>query len=1190
MTGPPGPGEPGRPVDVRGGQGVQIGAHGKQVNKFIQTNVENLVIQVPPVPVAGQLPRPFNAPSLPRHFVPRPQKLEAIVEQLLEDNGTGPRPGVVAVHGGGGFGKTTMAAAACHDDRVRACFADGVLWVQFGETTTRAGAVALLQDQISMLDPQARVANDISSASAQLRALLADRAVLLVLDDVWSHSLLRYFVHDGTTCMVTTRLDVVRSRVADRSVHVEELTAGQAAELLGRWLPRTPDDAERAMLSGLASRLGEWALMLELVGAELRSLVDAGRTTAEAVAHADRRLARDVAYLDRRSDEDRNSAISSSLDASVALLEPDHRSRFLELAVFPAGSQIPFGTVVSLWAATAGYDDLAAKDALEAMYRLALFTRYDAGRRRMQLHDVVRQLIVRRAGDVAELHRALVRSWGDPRRPPDAYAWTYLIHHLYELGRADQIQWLLSDFDWIYRRLHATTPVGLIADYAERCPGGEGGLIAAALRMAGPGLSDPAQLAAQLAGRLADVAPGLPMVERLLGQARCYEAGPSLLPDRVRLLPADRGVHTRIFVGSPILSASLAVDGRHLVVGQYDGTVSVWDWRLHEQVTAIACGVGPVDSLHVQGDLVVVGGSHGPGAMYPRPQAPAQVWNWRTGEHVCDLGGELQDVSHGYQTHLSGALVAVTNGAMNNRIDILDWVAQKRIRSVEPDASATGNRPESVFMAPPYLLYHQNGSSVTSIWDMRNWDYLGETNGLVNDESLPFVVDGSLCLRERRQQRPDTPGLIFRQGPKQDLLGDGVPSADQARVTWGYMAAVSAVTRHGGLVLIASDVVDVYERLDQPVRGRLEGHSSLITSIHSVGDVLITTSYDSTIRVWDGQRLREDLAARPAGSARDIGYFHQPAISALDVAGSSVFFGSMSGVIEEWDWATAMVRARTLVRMPVRTLAANDRWVVYSAFGRPKKTDFVVRHRHRWTDPEADAPRHDPHLVGGPAGIEPEMHAVIRARLCGDSCAAVVRPYYTPANSIGGRPDEYTGNWISVVDLSRDSTELTVGEWISAVALSPDLLAGASSDGSVSVWRRSDGARLSRFSADDGVIYDLQISGEWLYSSGSDRLVRSWALPSGTVHRTFGPLGGAVTGLHVSSDLLVATAEDQSVTVFDRHSGRELVRFDDDVSVTRALVVGVDQATVVSGGMSGFMHILRANEPLRTLLLSGTNS
>ncbi|MFI6394410.1 NB-ARC domain-containing protein [Nonomuraea sp. NPDC050540] len=1134
-------------MDARAAQGVQIGDGNQQFNTFMMA------------PGAADAP-PFTAPGLPRHFVPRPRELEGVVGRLLGG-------AVVVVHGGGGFGKSTLAAAACHDDRVRAAFRDGILWLRFGQATTREGAVALLHDQIRLLAPHTHAANDLGAASAQLRSLLAGRAALLVLDDVWSAGLLPYFLFTGTPCLVTTRLDAVLGRAGGRPVPVGELTAEQAAELLMRWQPEPPDAVAAALLTALAGRLGEWPLMLELVGAELRSLVAAGRTTAEAVAHVERRLALDVGYLDRHSDEDRNAAISSSLDASVSLLRPEHRARFAELAVFPAGADVPFGTIWRLWRATAGYDALAAEDAVEEMYRLALFTRYDVRRRLLRLHDVVQRLIVGRAGDLDLLHRRLLESWGDPRHPPDAYAWTFLIHHLHQLGKDEEIRRLLSDFDWVYRRLQATPAAGLIADFAERCPDRDGEFVTAALRMAGPALSDPAQLAAQLVGRLAGVPPGLPMVERLLEEARRYESAPSLLPERVHLLPADRGVHTRVHVGSPILSAALSEDGAYLLTGQNDGTIGVWDWRRHERVSVLDCGVGQPWSLAVQGELVAVGGAHG-SRSEQAPRAPVQVWNWRTGEHVRDLGGDLPDVGEGYCTHVCGTLAAVTNGEMNNRIELLDWIRHTRL-TLDADTGSTGNSPDEVFLAPPYLLHHSRSSRHTHVYDLRRQEWLGGTNGQVGIRTIPFVVGEAVCLAARWTDVPDVPGLLFRRRAEAARQGGQPRSADAVCDIWGYAATVSAVARDGARTLVGGHVVDVYDRLDQPPVGCLEGHSELITSIHPAGDALLTTSHDGTIRIWDRRRPQ----APPAG-----GRFHQPPISALEREGESVFAGTLSGTIEEWDWRTATLRASASAGTAVRVLAANDRWLVHSTFDHPKRSEFTVRDRRRWTDPAASAPVR----AGGSAraAILEAHQAVVGARLCGDSCAVVVRPYYTPDNSLGGGP--FTGNWICVADLATDTVELVVGEWVSAVDLSADLVVAGTAGGEVNLWTRS-GAPVWKFPAHEGLVLDLRVCGEWLFTCGVDRMVRSWQLRTGIARRAFGPFAGPVTGLHVRGRLLVTAAEDQCVTVFDRYDGRELARFDDDVAVTRAVALGDDLATFAAGGMSGFLHVLRANGPLRAV-------
>jgi hypothetical protein len=65
---------------------------------------------------------PFMAPDLPKTYVPRREILAALRHALLDPTRGDPRPVTVALTGAGGFGKTTLAAAVCHDDGVGLAF------------------------------------------------------------------------------------------------------------------------------------------------------------------------------------------------------------------------------------------------------------------------------------------------------------------------------------------------------------------------------------------------------------------------------------------------------------------------------------------------------------------------------------------------------------------------------------------------------------------------------------------------------------------------------------------------------------------------------------------------------------------------------------------------------------------------------------------------------------------------------------------------------------------------------------------------------------------------------------------------------------------------------------------------------------------------------------------------------------
>ena len=86
---------------------------------------------------------PFMAPDLPPHFVQRPVGIRRAEESapLTADRGQ-PVAITTALTGAGGFGKTTLATALCHDDDILENFDDGILWVTLGQTPNMSGRPA----------------------------------------------------------------------------------------------------------------------------------------------------------------------------------------------------------------------------------------------------------------------------------------------------------------------------------------------------------------------------------------------------------------------------------------------------------------------------------------------------------------------------------------------------------------------------------------------------------------------------------------------------------------------------------------------------------------------------------------------------------------------------------------------------------------------------------------------------------------------------------------------------------------------------------------------------------------------------------------------------------------------------------------------------------------------------------------
>ena len=215
---------------------------------------------------------PFMVEDLPPDFVPRPEQYEQLLSSLLDGERQEPIAITTALRGAGGYGKTALARALCHDEAVQNAFDDGILWVTLGENP--GNLTARVEDLIYMLSGERPDFAGLDGACAALAELLADRSVLIVIDDAWDAAHVRPFLQGGPRCarlITTRRADVPPPRAC--RVDVDAMSGAEALALLRHALPADPADAQRAPLAALAGRLGEWPLLLKLVNGALRERV-----------------------------------------------------------------------------------------------------------------------------------------------------------------------------------------------------------------------------------------------------------------------------------------------------------------------------------------------------------------------------------------------------------------------------------------------------------------------------------------------------------------------------------------------------------------------------------------------------------------------------------------------------------------------------------------------------------------------------------------------------------------------------------------------------------------------------------------------------------------------------------------------------------------------------------------------------
>ena len=188
------------------------------------------ILREPPPPL-GKL---IAVPSLPAHFLSRSEGLTKLRDALRADldrpvviSGAAAR---VGVHGMGGIGKSVLAAALARDRKVREAFPGGIIWIGVGSLPDLR---ARMQDVHRALGGDGAIATE-HEGKQKLKEILNDKAVLLVIDDVWRRGDVDAFDVLGSRCraLITTRDAGLLTSLGGAHYVVELLTDAEALGLL----------------------------------------------------------------------------------------------------------------------------------------------------------------------------------------------------------------------------------------------------------------------------------------------------------------------------------------------------------------------------------------------------------------------------------------------------------------------------------------------------------------------------------------------------------------------------------------------------------------------------------------------------------------------------------------------------------------------------------------------------------------------------------------------------------------------------------------------------------------------------------------------------------------------------------------------------------------------------------------------
>jgi WD40 repeat protein len=758
--------------------------------------------------------------NLPSDYVERTDPLNELRRLVL---GSQRRVGVVAMQGQGGVGKTVLAKALCFDRTTRGAFSDGILWAELGQ---QPDLLAIQRDWIRVLGGDPNTASTVQQGTAVLQALLQDRAMLLVLDNVWQRTAAEALQVGGTRCCIVITSRDAGTAPGTQLLPLTVMHRDESKQLLRLSAGRELDEE---VAEDVAQRLGDLPLALELVGGQLRHGVAWKTIRRELDLH------HDVRYLGLEQGQ-----VYEVIAASVASLPARIAARFRELVIFPRRQPLDAAALARFWQVGAGLDEGEIAHCLAIFRARALLQPGDI------IHDLVHDFLelgFRDAPDqLRTLHWRLAMAYGDPNRWPDlplseSFAWQYLAKHIVASGRAAKAAALLTDGRHLLRKiaLHgsdsAARDVDLIYDDLAKEPRSNSEetlrrlhLLAAALRRSAHVLdNDPSQVELQLFGRLGTESP-------------LHEMPPSPWYLVWPTLSSASGAELRAFAHRSIArSCAFSPDGQLLATASSDGTARLWKVATGQQLHLLvhddqvrSCAFSP------DGRLLATASWDG----------TARLWDVATGQvkQILAIG------DHGRSCAFSpdGQLLVTASDGGTKMWKVESWQERQVLFTDEPTLYCT--------FSPDGRLLATGDGRGTRLWEVASGQLVRAVDGRAAPQSCTFSPDSRFLAMV---------GIAAVPRLWDVENGQDVHSFGFLRVTNGC-----AFSPDGSKLAVAchDGVTRIYDVASERELCSLTGHGAgmLYCAFSPDGQLLATAGMDWMVRLWDvGAALGGASAMRP---------------------------------------------------------------------------------------------------------------------------------------------------------------------------------------------------------------------------------------------------------------------------------------------------------------------------------------
>jgi transcriptional regulator with XRE-family HTH domain/tetratricopeptide (TPR) repeat protein len=351
---------------------------------------------------AWTTPSPRQLPADIGDFTGRVEEMRQISAHLTQHQPR--RPPLTVLSGQAGIGKTTIAVRVGH--AVADAFPDGQLFADLGGLTSPQDPAVVLGWFLRALGVDAAsVPPDVAERTALFRSLVADRRVVIVLDDAAGADQVRPLLSGtGASATIITsrvRLDALES---GRTFDLQLFTPTESLTLLTRLLTAGRVQAEQAAAHDIVRSCGHLPLAVRIAAARL-----AARPDMSLAAYASR-----LADEHRRLDQLRlgDLEVRASIELSYVTLEAVDKVALTRLSLVDVPSLSAW--VLAPLVNDEKVDSSAIADRLAERRLLDVVGTDPSGEPRYRVHDLVRLFALQRLHDdsdeqtrLAALQRAL---------------------------------------------------------------------------------------------------------------------------------------------------------------------------------------------------------------------------------------------------------------------------------------------------------------------------------------------------------------------------------------------------------------------------------------------------------------------------------------------------------------------------------------------------------------------------------------------------------------------------------------------------------------------------------------------------------------------------------------------------------------------------------------------------------------